>query len=116
LYIVGLFCAKSFVSYGLMVALLIFSVKVSGVKPKALISVDRENIALSCFKRSEREENVYIFRLFECQGTAASAHVELPVFGRTLDAEFKPFEIKTYKIKDGTVIGTDMLEGAVPLE
>ncbi len=88
----------------------------NGVKPKALISVDRENIALSCFKRSEREENVYIFRLFECQGTAASAHIELPVFGQTLDAEFKPFEIKTYKIKDGTVTETDMLEGAVPLE
>ena len=36
LYIVGLFCAKSFLSYGLMIALLAVSIKVSGVAPKAL--------------------------------------------------------------------------------
>ena len=36
-YIVGLFCAKSFLSYGLMIALLCLSVKVSGVAPKALV-------------------------------------------------------------------------------
>ena len=36
-YIVALFCAESFVSYGLMVALLITGVKVSGVAPKALV-------------------------------------------------------------------------------
>ena len=36
-YIIALFCAKSFVSYGLMVALLILSVKISGVSPQALV-------------------------------------------------------------------------------
>ena len=34
-YIVGLFCAESFLSYGLMAALLIAGVRVSGVAPKA---------------------------------------------------------------------------------
>ena len=36
LYIVALFCAKWFVSYALVAALLVLSVKVSGVAPKAL--------------------------------------------------------------------------------
>ncbi|MGN1409640.1 MAG: glycoside hydrolase family 38 C-terminal domain-containing protein [Eubacteriales bacterium] len=87
-----------------------------GVKPKALISIDKENVALSCFKRSERDENVYILRMFEGQGTAVTAHIELPVLGLSFDAGFKPFEIRTYKIENGTVTETDMLEGAVPLE
>jgi len=88
----------------------------SGTKPKALVSVDQPNITLSCLKQSERRSDAYILRLFEAQGTAASAHIELPVFGLTLDADFKPFEIKTYIIADGAVTETDMLEGAVPLE
>ncbi len=49
LYIVGLFCAKSFVSYGLMVVLLIFSVKVSGVKPKALFRGLKPVLIIICF-------------------------------------------------------------------
>ena len=88
----------------------------NGVKPEALVSVDMENVTLSCFKQSERDENAYILRLFESQGTAAGAHIELPVLGLSLDADFKPFEIKTYKIENGTIAETDMLEGAVPLE
>ena len=49
LYIVGLFTAKSFVSYGLMVALLVFSVKVSGVKPKALFRGLKPVLIIICF-------------------------------------------------------------------
>ena len=49
LYIVGLFSAKSFVSYGLMVALLVFSVKVSGVKPKALFRGLKPVLIIICF-------------------------------------------------------------------
>jgi len=36
-YIVALFCAAYFVSYALVIALLVLSVKVSGVAPKALV-------------------------------------------------------------------------------
>ena len=36
-YIVALFCASFFVSYGLVIALLLLSVKVSGVAPRALV-------------------------------------------------------------------------------
>ena len=48
-YIVGLFCAKSFASYGLMVALLIFAVKVSGVSPKALVRGLKPVLLIICF-------------------------------------------------------------------
>lgn len=88
----------------------------NGVKPKALISIDKENVALSCFKQSERDANAYILRIFEGQGSATTAHIDMPVLGLALDAELKPFEIKTFKIVDGKIEETDMLEGAVPLE
>ncbi len=35
---------------------------------------------------------------------------------RMLRADFKLFEIKIYKIENGTITETDMLVGAVPLE
>ena len=49
IYIVALFCAESFVSYGLMVALLITGVKVSGVAPKALVRGLKPVIFIICF-------------------------------------------------------------------
>ena len=49
LYIVALFCAKSFVSYGLMVALLILSIKVSGVSPKTLVRGLKPVLVIICF-------------------------------------------------------------------
>ena len=48
-YIVALFCAKSFVSYGLMVALLILSIKVSGVSPKSLVRGLKPVLLIICF-------------------------------------------------------------------
>lgn len=49
LYIVMLFCAKSFVSYGLVAALLITGVKVSGVAPKALVRGLKPILFIICF-------------------------------------------------------------------
>ena len=49
IYIVALFCAESFVSYGLMVALLITGVKVSGVAPKALVKGLKPVLFIICF-------------------------------------------------------------------
>ena len=37
IYIVALFCAESFVSYGVIIALLVLCVKISGVAPRALV-------------------------------------------------------------------------------
>ena len=49
LYIVGLFCAKSFLSYGLMIALLAVSIKVSGVALKALVKGLKPVVFIICF-------------------------------------------------------------------
>ena len=48
-YIVALFCAKWFVSYGLVALLLVVSVKVSGVSPKALVRGLKPILMLICF-------------------------------------------------------------------
>ena len=48
-YIVALFCAESFVSYGVMAALLITGVKVSGVAPKALVRGLKPVLFIICF-------------------------------------------------------------------
>ena len=49
LYIVILFCATSFVSYGLVAALLAVGVKVSGVAPKALVRGLKPILFIICF-------------------------------------------------------------------
>ncbi len=43
-----------------------------------------------------------------------TAHIDLPAAGTSFDAVFEPFEIKTFRLKDGAVGECDMLEGAVP--
>ena len=48
-YIVALFCAKSFVSYGVVALLLITGVKVSGVAPKALVRGLKPILFIICF-------------------------------------------------------------------
>lgn len=49
LYIVALFCAKWFVSYALVAALLITGIKVSGVAPKALVRGLKPILFIICF-------------------------------------------------------------------
>lgn len=88
----------------------------SGTKPAPLISVNKANISLSAFKRSEREENAYIVRLFECQGIATEVTVDIPVAAISLEIGFEPFEIRTFMLRGGELLPCDMLEGAVPLE
>ncbi len=49
LYIVALFCARSFVSYGIVALLLATGVKVSGVAPKALVRGLKPILFIICF-------------------------------------------------------------------
>ncbi len=49
LYIVILFCATSFLSYGLVAALLVMGIKVSGVAPKALVRGLKPILFIICF-------------------------------------------------------------------
>lgn len=86
-----------------------------GEKPAPLCTIDAENVVLSCFKRSERDGDAWILRLYEAQGIAVKARVDLPAAGLAFDADFEPFAIRTFLLKDGRISETDMLEGAVPL-
>lgn len=86
-----------------------------GEKPLPLCEIDRENILLSCFKRSEREEGVWILRLYESQGRETEAEISLPAAGVNFRVSFKPFEIRTFRLKNGRIEECDMLEGSVPL-
>ena len=49
LYIAGLFCAKSFVSYGVMALVLVTGVKISGVAPRALVKGLKPILFIICF-------------------------------------------------------------------
>ena len=49
LYIVVLFCAKSFVSYGVVALLLVTGVRISGVAPKALVRGLKPILFIICF-------------------------------------------------------------------
>lgn len=49
LYIVALFCAKSFVSYGVVALLLITGITISGVAPKALVRGLKPILFIICF-------------------------------------------------------------------
>ena len=86
-----------------------------GTIPPALVQIDKENVAMSCFKRSERSGDAYILRVFESQGQAAEAEIQLPILNRSLRVSLQPFEIKVYRIEKDAVTETDMLEGAVPI-
>ena len=87
----------------------------TGEMPAPLCTVDAENVVLSCFKRSERDPEAWIIRLYEAQGRGAKAHIALPAAGLDFDADFAPFAIRTFRLKDGAIAETDPLEGAVPL-
>ena len=52
-----------------------------GIAPKPLIEIDQPGVSLSCLKRSERDENAYVLRLFEAQGNPARTGVQLPAMG-----------------------------------
>jgi len=80
LYIVGLFCAASFVSYGLMVALLVLSVKVSGVAPRALVKGLKPVLVIICFTA--------VLNLFYTPGTAL---VEFWIFKITKEGVLTAF-------------------------
>jgi energy-coupling factor transport system permease protein len=79
-YIVGLFSAKSFLSYGLMAALLIVGVKVSGVAPKALVKGLKPVIFIICFTA--------VLNLFYTPGTAL---VQFWIFTITKEGIFTAF-------------------------
>jgi alpha-mannosidase len=64
------------------------------------------DVVLTVLKRGE--DGGLAARAYETAGRAARA--SLDVLGTTVDAEFDPHEIKTFVLRDGEVLETDLLE------
>lgn len=73
----------------------------SGCLPLAYegMSVDKENIVVSAFKKSE-DGSGYIVRAYECDGQSTAARLDCKKLG-AYDVTFAPYEIKTLLLKDG---------------
>ena len=54
------------------------------------------------------EDGGHAVRAYETAGRAA--HAELDVLGTAIEADFGPHEIKTFVLRDGTAVETDLLE------
>jgi alpha-mannosidase len=75
--------------------------------PAASYAADGDgDVVLTVLKGGE--DAGYVVRAYESAGRAAQA--TLSVFGREIDAEFGPNEIKTFVLRDGHVTETDLLE------
>lgn len=70
-----------------------------GSLPQTLsgIAIDCDAVTATALKEAEAGD-AYILRLWEQHGCAATANVSLPLIGRTWQAHFRPWEIKTYRI------------------
>jgi len=76
------------------------------------LSVDRANVIVSVLKRAEDGDGL-ILRAYETDNAATRAAIRLEPWDRTIEAEFGPGEIKTFRIPeepDGPVVETSMVE------
>ena len=54
-------------------------------------------MVVTVLKASE-DDDALVVRAYESAGRAASATIELPLLGRTVEADFGPAEIKTFRV------------------
>jgi alpha-mannosidase len=56
-----------------------------------------------------------IVRAVETRGESVDATIELPLVGRTIEATFEPYRIRTFRVpREGDIVELDLLE--LPLE
>jgi alpha-mannosidase len=70
------------------------------------------DVVLTVVKHAE-DGDAFVVRAFESSGRPAHATIELPVLGRTIDADFGANEIKTFRVprdSNQPVAETDLLE------
>ncbi|MBO4933711.1 MAG: alpha-mannosidase [Clostridia bacterium] len=83
----------------------------------SFLSVSAENVVMTALKRCEDGSGDAVIRLYETRGEAAKAHITCAAVGADFDADFRPNEIKTFRISaSGQARETDFLEGAVPAD
>ena len=76
------------------------------------LSVDKDNVVVSVVKQAEDNEDL-IVRCYETAKKATSAEIRLPKWNRVIRADFKPTEIKTFRVPkraEEPVAETGMLE------
>jgi alpha-mannosidase len=81
-----------------------------GRKPAALVEINKENVSLSCFKRSEDDEAASIVRVFEAQGIDTEFTLTIPVLNLRHTDRIKAFEIRTYRADRKGIVTAGMLE------
>jgi alpha-mannosidase len=78
----------------------------------SFLAVDAVNVVVGAMKQAEDSEDL-IVRCYETHGATAKARIELGAWRRTIDAEFSPYEIKTFRVPADPalpVTETSMLE------
>ncbi|MDD9267377.1 alpha-mannosidase [Paenibacillus sp. GCM10023248] len=78
----------------------------------SFVRVNKENIIVSAIKQAEDNDDL-IVRVYETNKSATTATVELPRWKRVIKADFKPCEIKTFRVPHNPelpVKETNMLE------
>ncbi|MGG3468215.1 glycoside hydrolase family 38 C-terminal domain-containing protein [Neobacillus pocheonensis] len=76
------------------------------------LTVDEDNVIVSVVKKAEDNDDL-IIRAYETANEETTAVIDLPKWNRTIKAEFKPSEIKTFRIpKDSSepIIESNLLE------
>ncbi len=85
----------------------------SGALPRSSsgISIQENNVILDAFKRDEEARGT-IIRLHECAGQPCQTTISLPWLHVSWSVRFRPMEVKTFFIADGTEspLETDFLE------
>lgn len=85
-----------------------------GLLPRAYsgLEIDQENVLVSAVKRQEDGKG-YVVRAYEAHGTPTQCHFRWHKDTIQWEADFEPFEIKTFLIPaqgDGEIIEIDLLE------
>lgn len=78
----------------------------------SFVKVNVENVIISVAKKAEDSEDL-ILRAYETTNNTTTARIELPKWHRTIETEFKPSEIKTFRVpKDQalSIIETNLME------
>jgi alpha-mannosidase len=78
----------------------------------SFVNVNRDNIIVSAIKKAEDNDDL-IVRVYETNKSATTATIELPRWKRVIKADFKPCEIKTFRVPQNQELPikeTNMLE------
>lgn len=75
----------------------------------SFIQSSSESVIVTAVKQDE-DGNGWIVRLFESAGTRASATISIPPLGLSWDAEFEPFQLRTFQTGSGGIQEVDLTE------